>query len=146
MPYNLGGGAPGGLLRSLLNTRTEAPVQAAGNRPAIAALTQEPLSKVLPYGTSQIISNKPALDLNTLEDQLRSMPVPAPEAAARLIAALVSQPPVQPASQPAPQQQQPVRSAAKGVSVNLGGLGGRVLGSQSVVGGPISKVPSNIWA
>lgn len=90
--YGANSAAVGGLLRGLSNRKVESPVGSAGFSPAIANLSQEPLSRKTPTGTDQIIANKPSLDLTDIQNQLAQAPVPTPEQAAELIQAMVTPP------------------------------------------------------
>lgn len=138
-------GAPAGLLQAAQAGNIEAPSVAAQFNPAVANLQKEPLSHPLPQGTNQIIANKPSLDFNSLEDQLRNSPVPDPETAARLIAALVTPPPPgytgnlpQPQQQPLPSINTSPRSSTLG---NQAVVGGQAVGGPAAIQRAITSAP-----
>lgn len=140
-------GAQSGLLRGVLSGKVDSAIAAAGSRPAIQALVQEPLSRKTPEGTAQVIANKPSLSFEELRSILADNPVPTPQEAAQLIQAMVTPPTpgspvVRQAPTAAPRTVAPRRVAPSAKSAPRALYGaGPLLPGQSRVGGYILGGP-----
>lgn len=126
---------PGGLLRNVTEGNIENPISEAAFSPAQTANISEPLAKTPQQGASQIVEGRPGISLQELQNLLQNTPPPNPKEAAKLIAALVSQPQVQakPQANARPTYSKPVsRGRVLGAQTATAPIGGNT-GFQNII-------------